>query len=86
MASNEAEAVAGPKPAAKRPKAVLARPRDAERTKAAILKAARDEFCARGFPGARVNTIAEKAKANKRQLYHYFGNNEALYRTVLHEA
>ncbi|HEY4199136.1 MAG TPA: TetR/AcrR family transcriptional regulator [Devosiaceae bacterium] len=62
------------------------RPRDAEKTKAAILKAARDEFCTRGFPGARVNTIADKAKANKRLLYHYFGNKEALYLAVLHEA
>jgi AcrR family transcriptional regulator len=86
MASNEAEAISEPKPAVRRSKPLPARPRDAERTKAAILKAARDEFCARGFPGARVNTIAEKAKANKRLLYHYFGNKEALYRTVLHEA
>jgi len=62
------------------------RPRDADKTKAAILKAARDEFCARGFGGARVNTIASKAKANKRLLYHYFGNKEDLYRHVLREA
>lgn len=86
MASNEAEALSKPKPAVRHRRPVAARPRDAERTKAAILKAARDEFCARGFPGARVNTIAEKARANKRLLYHYFGNKEALYRTVLHEA
>ena len=63
-----------------------ARPRDAERTKAAILKAARDEFCEEGFNGARVDSIAARAKANKRLLYHYFGNKEALYEAVLLDA
>lgn len=62
------------------------RPRDAERTKAAILKAARDEFCTNGFSGARVDAIAARAKANKRLLYHYFGNKEALYSAVLLDA
>ncbi|SHG35784.1 transcriptional regulator, TetR family [Kaistia soli DSM 19436] len=62
------------------------RPRDAERTKAAILKAARDEFCEQGFNGARVDAIAERAKANKRMLYHYYGNKEALYSAVLLDA
>ena len=60
-----------------------ARPRDAEKTKASILKAARDEFCEEGFKGARVDAIADRAKANKRLLYHYFGNKEALYEAVL---
>jgi len=64
----------------------LPRPRDAERTKAAILKAARDEFCEEGFNGARVDNIADRAKANKRLLYHYFGNKEALYKAVLLDA
>ena len=62
------------------------RPRDAEKTKASILKAARDEFCEQGFNGARVDAIADRAKANKRLLYHYFGNKEDLYRAVLLEA
>jgi AcrR family transcriptional regulator len=62
------------------------RPRDAEKTKAAILRAARDEFCEQGFNGARVDAIAARAKANKRLLYHYFGNKEALYLVVLHDA
>jgi AcrR family transcriptional regulator len=62
------------------------RPRDAEKTKAAILKAARDEFCSQGFNGARVDAIAERAQANKRLLYHYFGNKEALYSAVLLDA
>ena len=65
---------------------IPARPRDAERTKAAILKAARDEFCEEGFNGAPVDSIAARAKANKRLLYHYFGNKEALYEAVLLDA
>jgi len=66
--------------------ALPVRPRDAERTKATILKAARDEFCEQGFNGARVDAIADRAKANKRLLYHYFGNKEALYEAVLLDA
>ncbi len=66
--------------------AVPVRPRDAEKTKASILKAARDEFCEQGFNGARVDAIAARAKANKRLLYHYFGNKEALYEAVLLDA
>lgn len=71
---------------AKAKTAAAPRPRDAERTKAAILKAARDEFCTNGFNGARVDAIAARAKANKRLLYHYFGNKEALYLAVLLDA
>lgn len=62
------------------------RPRDAEKTKAIILRAARDEFCEQGFNGARVDSIAARAKANKRLLYHYYGNKEALYEAVLLDA
>ncbi len=62
------------------------RTRNAERTKAEILKAARDEFCEQGFNGARVDAIAARAKANKRLLYHYYGNKAALYQAVLIDA
>lgn len=62
------------------------RGRNAERTKEQILAAARAEFCAHGFGGARVDAIAERAGANKRLLYHYFGNKEDLYRAVLLDA
>jgi len=56
------------------------------RTKADILRAAREEFCESGFNGARVDRIAGRAKANKRLLYHYFGNKAALYQAVLLDA
>lgn len=60
--------------------------RDAEATKARILKAAKKEFAKNGLGGARVDEIAERAQANKRMLYHYFGSKEDLFRTVLEEA
>ena len=62
------------------------RPRDPERTKRDILIAAREEFVEHGLDGARVDRIAERAGANKRMLYHYVGNKEALYARVLLDA
>lgn len=82
--SDDIATIARPRAPAKRK--VAPRPRDAERTKAGILKAAREEFCEQGFNGARVDSIAARAKANKRLLYHYYGNKEALYRAVLLDA
>lgn len=57
--------------------------RNPERTRRRILDAALQEFSARGFAGARVGGIARRAKANKRMLYHYFGDKEGLFRAVL---
>jgi TetR/AcrR family transcriptional regulator len=62
------------------------RTRDPDRTKRDILVAAREEFVEHGLEGARVDRIAERAGANKRMLYHYVGNKEALYSRVLLEA
>jgi AcrR family transcriptional regulator len=62
------------------------RTRDAEATKARILDAAKKEFAKSGMGGARVDVIAEKAKANKRMIYHYFGSKEGLFQTVLENA
>lgn len=57
--------------------------RDPERTRRRILAAALGEFSAKGFAGARVDAIARRARGNKRMLYHYFGNKEALFSAVL---
>jgi TetR/AcrR family transcriptional regulator len=57
--------------------------RDPGRTKERILTAALKEFAANGFAGARVDVIARHAVINKRMLYHYFGNKEDLFRSVL---
>jgi len=77
---------ARPKP---RAKARLPDPRptrDAERTQAAILAAATQEFARYGLGGARVDRIALRAKANKRMLYYYFGSKEDLFLAVLERA
>jgi TetR/AcrR family transcriptional regulator len=60
--------------------------RDPVRTRERILRAARREFVAKGFAGARVDAIARVASVNKRMLYHYFGDKEGLYRATLHES
>ncbi|CAG0911365.1 unnamed protein product [Cyprideis torosa] len=60
--------------------------RDADATQARILAAAKKEFAKSGLSGARVDEIADRAKANKRMIYHYFGNKEDLFRIVLEEA
>jgi TetR/AcrR family transcriptional regulator len=59
--------------------------RDPLRTRERILRAARREFVGKGFAGARVDAIARAASVNKRMLYHYFGNKEALFRAILRE-
>lgn len=60
--------------------------RDRDRTRAAILAAATEEFAAHGLGGARVDRIAARARTNKRMLYYYFGDKEALYLAVLEAA
>ncbi len=62
------------------------RVRDASATKSRILSAAKREFALYGLGGARVDNIAERAKANKRMIYHYFGGKEALFTAVLEDA
>jgi TetR/AcrR family transcriptional regulator len=60
-----------------------ARKRSAATTKARILEAALSEFATRGFAGARVDVIAARARANKRMLYAYVGNKDALWLATL---
>jgi AcrR family transcriptional regulator len=60
--------------------------RDAERTRSEILAAAAEEFGSRGFGGARVDAVAERAGASKRMIYHYFVDKEGLYDAVLEAA
>lgn len=57
--------------------------RNPEKSKAAILNAAEAEFANKGFWGARVDEIAASADINKRMIYAYFGDKEALYNAVL---
>lgn len=60
--------------------------RDPERTRARILEAARIEFAQRGLGGARVDQITARAGSNKRMIYYYFGNKEALFLAALESA
>jgi len=62
---------------------VETRLRDADRSQAAILLAARDEFANHGLAGARVDRIAERADVNKRLIYYYFGSKDDLFLSVL---
>ncbi|SEO07025.1 TetR family transcriptional regulator [Palleronia pelagia] len=59
---------------------------DPAAVKADILAAARREFAANGFAGARVERIVEGTKTSKRMLFYYFGGKEGLYRAVLADA
>jgi AcrR family transcriptional regulator len=56
------------------------KPGDATRTR--LLEAARAEFAEYGIAGARVDRIAANARANKAQLYAFFGNKEGLFESV----
>ncbi len=57
--------------------------RNPERTRKRILDAATVEFSAYGLSGARVDAIADRAKANKRLIYHYYNSKDDLYLAVL---
>ena len=59
------------------------RGRDAERSQAEILQAAREEFASHGLAGARVDRIAERAGLNKRLIYYYFNSKDDLFLAVL---
>ena len=58
-------------------------PRNSELTRRKILDAAVDEFAARGYAGARVDRIAASAGANKRMIYHHFGNKLGVFEAAL---
>ncbi|MGC4941028.1 TetR family transcriptional regulator [Kribbella sp. DT2] len=58
---------------------------DGQATRQRILEAAAAEFAQHGIAGARVDRIAASAKANKAQLYAYYGNKDALFDVILAE-
>jgi AcrR family transcriptional regulator len=58
-------------------------PRQADATRQRILQAAIKEFAAEGYSGARVDAICKRARSNPRMIYHYFGDKDGLYATVL---
>ncbi len=58
------------------------RRRDPERTKARIVDAALEVFSAKGYAGARVAEIADRAGVNKQLITYYFGGKEGLYAEI----
>ena len=50
-----------------------------------LLAAAREEFSARGFDGAKVDRIARRARINKAMVYYHFPSKAALYLAILRE-
>ena len=56
---------------------------DAPDTRARILDVAMSEFAEKGFAGARVESIAQRAGVNKQLLYYYFTDKKGLYRAAL---
>lgn len=59
------------------------RKRDSAGTRARILNVATREFANKGFEGAKTDDIADRARINKRMIYHYFSSKEQLYLAVL---
>src|ERR1700735_3127048 len=57
-----------------------------EKSRAAILQAAAQEFAEYGIAGARTDAIAREARVNKALLYYYFKDKETLYGAVLDAA
>src|SRR3954452_5451493 len=53
-----------------------------ERTRAAILSAARKEFARSGFAGARIDDIDRRAGVTKALIFYYFESKDGLSRAV----
>ncbi len=75
-----------PTPPARRPRRRAPAPEErqvnGDRTRAALLDAALAEFAAKGFAGARVRDIAERAGVSKDLIAYHFGSKDGLYLAV----
>ncbi len=61
----------------------LVNKRNKVETKRRIANAAAEEFALRGYNGATLRSIAERAKCSKALIIRYFGSKRELYRAVL---
>ncbi|MBG0826647.1 TetR/AcrR family transcriptional regulator [Planomonospora sp. ID67723] len=61
----------------------LTRAQQQERTRAAVLAAAREEFAERGYTDAKIDRIAERAELTRGAVYSNFPGKRALYLAVL---
>lgn len=55
-------------------------------TEEKIVEAAREIFAQKGFAGARMQEIADRAGINKGLLHYYFRSKEALFKAIFREA
>ena len=56
-----------------------------ETTREKIKQAALEEFVERGYDGARMQEIADRAGANKAMIHYYFTSKDALFEAILRE-
>jgi len=59
------------------------RERNADSTKKDLLNAGEIEFAAKGFDGARLQSIARAVGVQQALIHHYFDDKEGLYRAVI---
>jgi AcrR family transcriptional regulator len=65
--------------------AAMRKPKAPEANRARIVKAAIDEFAARGFKGASMDAIAARTHTTRALINYYFGSKEKLYIAVLEQ-
>jgi AcrR family transcriptional regulator len=65
------------------PSTAMRKPKAPEANRARILKAALDEFAARGFKGASMDAIAARTQTTRALINYYFDGKEKLYLAVL---
>jgi AcrR family transcriptional regulator len=61
----------------------MRKPKSLEASRAGIVRSAIDEFAARGFKGASMDAIADRADTPRALINYYFGSNEKVYLAVL---
>jgi TetR/AcrR family transcriptional regulator, upper aerobic nicotinate degradation pathway regulator len=69
--------------AARKPGALGVRAKQAQETRAKILKAAIRVFAKQGYASGRIESISKAARSHDRMIYYYFGNKEQLFIEVL---
>ena len=57
--------------------------RDPQATRSKILAAAVQSFSEAGIEGTRIDSVAKRSGANKRMIYHYFGDKAGLFEAVV---
>lgn len=69
--------------AARKPGAPGVRAKQAQDTRAKILRAAIRVFAKQGYASGRIESISKAARSHDRMIYYYFGNKEQLFIEVL---